>query len=65
MPTSDALRFLSPVKLPVENALKLNNSGGNCGGMVTSDGYNLSSDNSCNFVHTGDLKNTNPERQSD
>ena len=32
----------------------------NCGGSVTSNGYNLSSDATCNFTNTGDLNNTNP-----
>jgi len=34
--------------------------GGNCDGTMTSNGYNLSSDNTCNFHQTGDLNNTNP-----
>jgi hypothetical protein len=34
--------------------------GGNCDGTMTSKGYNLSSDNTCNFDSTGDLNNTNP-----
>jgi hypothetical protein len=37
-----------------------NSSGGNCSGTIVSTGYNLSSDNTCNFNHTGDLNNTNP-----
>jgi hypothetical protein len=28
---------------------------------MTSNGYNLSSDNTCNFNNTGDLNNTDPE----
>jgi predicted outer membrane repeat protein len=37
-------------------------SGGNCGGStVTSDGYNLSSDNTCNLGGPGDLNNINPK----
>ncbi len=32
----------------------------NCFGAVTSNGYNLSSDDSCNFHSTGDLSNTDP-----
>jgi hypothetical protein len=35
--------------------------GGNCYGTVTSDGYNLSSDNTCNFNSTGDLNNIDPK----
>ena len=34
--------------------------GSNCSGPVTSNGYNLSSDNTCNFSNTGDLNNTDP-----
>jgi hypothetical protein len=36
-------------------------SGGNCGGTMTSNGYNLSSDGTCNFNGTGDLNNTDPK----
>jgi hypothetical protein len=32
----------------------------NCFGTMTSHGYNLSSDGSCNLNGTGDLNNTNP-----
>jgi hypothetical protein len=35
-------------------------SGGNCYGIMTSHGYNLSSDSTCNFSNPGDLNNTNP-----
>ena len=35
-------------------------SSSNCGGTVTSNGYNLSSDDTCNFTSTGDLNNTDP-----
>jgi hypothetical protein len=35
-------------------------SGPNCSGAVTSNGYNLSSDDTCNFHSIGDLVNTNP-----
>jgi hypothetical protein len=34
---------------------------GNCYGTVTSNGYNLSSDKTCNFNNTGDLNNTDPK----
>jgi predicted outer membrane repeat protein len=36
-------------------------NGGNCAGTITSDGYNLSSDSTCNFSSTGDLSNKNPK----
>jgi hypothetical protein len=32
----------------------------NCYGTMTSHGYNLSSDDTCNFTNTGDVNNTNP-----
>jgi hypothetical protein len=36
-------------------------SGGNCSGTMTSNGYNLSSDGTCNFNGSGDLNNTDPK----
>jgi len=46
----------------VQNTIIANNTGGNCDTTqnVTSAGYNLSSDNTCNFNNTGDLNNTDP-----
>ena len=35
-------------------------SGGNCYGTITSDGYNLSSDGTCNFSNNGDLNSVGP-----
>ena len=48
--------------LPIlQNSIVANSpSGGNCYGTVSSNGYNLSSDNSCNFSSAGDLNNTAP-----
>ena len=44
-----------------ENSIIANNSGGNCGGSgVTSNGYNMSSDGSCNFHNSGDRNNIDP-----
>jgi hypothetical protein len=44
-----------------KNSIVGSPSGGpNCSGAVTSNGYNLSSDDSCNFHSTGDLINTDP-----
>jgi hypothetical protein len=37
-----------------------NTSGGNCNGTMKSNGYNLSSDGTCNFNHAGDLNNHDP-----
>jgi hypothetical protein len=46
----------------IQNSIVANNSGGNCsGGTLTSKGYNLSGDNTCNFNNTGDLNNTDPK----
>ena len=36
-------------------------SGGNCYGTVTSNGYNLSTDATCNFSNAGDKNKTNPK----
>ena len=44
-----------------QNSIVANNSGGNCQGTMTSNGYNLSSDGSCNFNGTGNLNNTDPK----
>jgi hypothetical protein len=35
-------------------------SGGNCSGTIASNGYNLSTDATCNFSGAGDLNDTNP-----
>ncbi len=43
----------------LQNSIVANNSGGNCFGVVSSNGYNLSSDSSCNFSGPGVLNNTN------
>ena len=46
----------------LQNSIVANStSGGNCSGTITSDGYNLSSDTSCNFNNVGDLNNTDPK----
>jgi hypothetical protein len=45
----------------VENSIVANGiQSTNCDGTVTSNGYNLSSDDSCNFTNAGDLNNTDP-----
>jgi len=44
----------------LQNSVVSNNSGGNCFGGVSSNGYNLSSDSSCNFSGPGVLNNTDP-----
>jgi hypothetical protein len=45
----------------LQNSIIASNSGGNCAGTMTSNGYNLSSDGTCNFNNTGDLNNTDPK----
>jgi hypothetical protein len=46
----------------LQNSIVANSSsGGNCFGTITSNGYNLSSDGTCNFNGTGDLNNTDPK----
>jgi predicted outer membrane repeat protein len=46
----------------IQNSIVANSAnGGNCAGTITSDGYNLSSDSTCNFSSTGDLNNKNPK----
>lgn len=44
----------------LQNSIVSNNSGSNCSGPMTSRGYNLSSDASCNFQSAGDLNNHDP-----
>lgn len=47
--------------IQIQNSIVANlGYGGNCGGTITSSGYNISSDGSCNFANTGDRNNTNP-----
>ena len=45
----------------LQNTILANNSGRNCVGTVTSNGYNLSSDKSCKFNGPGDMNNTHPK----
>jgi len=48
----------------LQNSIVANSpSGGNCAGFstVTSNGYNLSSDNTCNFTGPGDMNSTDPK----
>ena len=37
------------------------NTGGDCSGSLTDQGYNLSSNSSCGFTGTGSLQNTDPK----
>ena len=45
----------------LQNSIVANNTGGNCSGTLTSHGYNLSSDGTCDFEGAGDLNNTDPK----
>jgi hypothetical protein len=46
----------------IQNSIVANSAnGGNCAGTITSDGYNLSSDSTCNFSNLGDLNSQNPK----
>jgi hypothetical protein len=45
----------------LQNSIVANNTGGNCRGAVTSNGYNLSSDGTCDFDRAGDLNDTDPK----
>jgi hypothetical protein len=46
----------------LQNSIVANSTaGGNCSGTMTSNGYNLSSDGTCNFNGSGDLNNTDPK----
>jgi hypothetical protein len=45
----------------LQNSIVANNDGGNCHGTVTSHGYNLSSDGTCDFDSAGDLNDTEPK----
>lgn len=52
----------SHATLTLSNSIVANSSyGGNCLGSLSSKGYNLSSDGTCNFKSTGDLNNTDPK----
>lgn len=46
----------------LQNSIVANSpTGGNCYGTTVSNGYNLSSDSTCNFSNTGDLNNIDPQ----
>jgi hypothetical protein len=49
-------------QVTLQNSIVANSSsGGNCNGTMISKGYNLSSDNTCNFNGSGDRNNTDPK----
>lgn len=52
--------YVNSGTLSLQNSFVGNNSGGNCFGPVSSMGYNLSSDSTCDFRGPGDMNNTNP-----
>jgi hypothetical protein len=45
----------------IQNSIVSNNIGGNCRGVMTSNGYNLSSDHTCKLRGVGDLNNIDPK----
>jgi hypothetical protein len=46
----------------LQNTIVANStSGGNCSGAITSNGYNLSSDSTCNLSGAGDLNGIDPQ----
>jgi hypothetical protein len=48
-------------KVTLQNSIVASNAGGNCSGAgVSSNGYNLSSDNTCNLSNAGDMNNVDP-----
>jgi len=53
-------RLDSPITL-LRSIVANSVSGGNCSGVISSLGNNLSSDSTCNLVAAGDLPNTNPQ----
>jgi hypothetical protein len=54
--------IFSGTPVTVQNTIVAgSSSGGNCYGAPTSNGYNLSSDNTCSFSGPGDLNNTDPK----
>jgi len=48
----------------IQNTIVADNSGANCYGTVSSEGYNLSSDSTCNFNGKGDKNGTEPKLRS-
>lgn len=45
----------------IQDSIIANNSGGNCNGTIASNGYNLSSDNTCNLNGPGDFNSIDPK----
>ncbi|MDA8432017.1 MAG: hypothetical protein M0Z60_03525 [Nitrospiraceae bacterium] len=58
--TGIGLDKLGTANLSIRNSIVSNNSDGDCWDAVPSDGYNISSDDSCGFASIGDLPNTDP-----
>jgi len=57
---SGGIANLEGVATTLQNTITANNSPWNCYSTVTSGGYNLSDDDSCNFNGPGDMNNTEP-----
>ena len=47
--------------MSISNSTFANNTGGNCGGGLTDQGYNLESSTDCGFTGTGSLQKTDPQ----
>jgi CSLREA domain-containing protein len=52
--------FNADANVTVKNTIIANNTGGDCGGGVTSDGHNLDSDGTCALAVTGDQSGVDP-----
>jgi hypothetical protein len=52
--------YNGPATATLQNSIVANNSGGNCYGTMTSKGYNIDSDGTCNLFNSGDRSNNDP-----
>ena len=60
-PQGSGIQNFSGYTTALQNSIIANNAGGDCSGTMTSNGYNVSSDSTCNFSGPGDLNNTDPK----
>lgn len=51
----------SSAVVTLQNSIVANNAGGNCIGTMASNGYNVSSDATCNFSNSGDRNGLDPK----
>ena len=59
-PTGGGIRNLSSGVADLRNTIVSNSSFGDCDGIITSSGHNLSSDTSCGFTGASDLQGVSP-----